>query len=165
MRSLVLGRFQPLHLGHVKMVEYAADKSTFITVGVGSCNCSETADNPFTASEREWMLRESLDLKIPYELKRIPDFGDNGRWISWIMENIGFDVFMTNSSAERRIFEDADLKVESIPFFNREVYWATEVRRRILEDEDWASLLPQGTVRVLGAIDGIYRIKRLNGRA
>lgn len=161
MRSLVLGRFQPLHLGHLKMIEHAAQKSTFLTIGVGSCNSSMTPENPFSAQEREEMIKESVRLQIPYEIKRIPDFGDNAQWARWIIENVRFDAFMTNSPNERRIFEHEGVKVQEMPFFDRGAYSATEVRRRLIEGGDWASLLPLGTVKVMSRIDGEYRIRRL----
>jgi nicotinamide-nucleotide adenylyltransferase len=164
MRSLVIGRFQPLHLGHMRMISYVADRSNFLTIGLGSCNSPPTSENPFSAEERERMIKESLKIPISYDLKRIPDFGENRAWVRWIVENVRFDSFWTNSQVERKIFEDARMKVEEIPFFDRETYSATEVRKRILEDGDWATLLPEGTVKVLGEIDGIYRVKELTGR-
>jgi nicotinamide-nucleotide adenylyltransferase len=164
MRSLVLGRFQPLHLGHMQMVEYVAERSSFLTIGLGSCNSPSTSENPFTAEEREQMIKESLRLPISFDIKRIPDFGDNKAWAKWVEANISFDVFWTNSQNEREIFLDEGRKVQEIPFFDRETYSASEVRKRILEDGDWSTLLPQGTVKVLGTIDGIYRIKNLSGR-
>ncbi|MFH1055083.1 MAG: nicotinamide-nucleotide adenylyltransferase [Candidatus Altiarchaeota archaeon] len=161
MRALVLGRFQPLHLGHVRMIEYAASQCEYLTIGIGSCNKTPDIENPFTAEEREEMLKESLTLTIPYELKRIPDFGDNNRWIRWIRENIRFDAFLTNSQKEREIFTDAGLKVLPIPFFRREEYSSTEVRKRIIEGGDWRSLIPDGTMKVFEEADGINRITNL----
>ncbi len=162
MRALVVGRFQPLHIGHVRMLEYAASKATYLVIGIGSCNSAKTPENPFSAEEREAMLKESLQLKRPYELKRIPDFGDDGKWSAWIRENLSFDAYMTNSERERGIMEAAGANVQPIPFYERELYSATEVRRRMLEDGDWMSLLPEGTVKVIGAVDGLYRVKKLS---
>lgn len=161
MRSLVLGRFQPLHIGHVKMVEYAADKSKYLVIGLGSCNKSGTWENPFSAQEREEMLKQSLELDKPFEIKRIPDFEDDNMWVQWIIENLNFDVFMTNSLRERRIFEEEGLKVLDIPFFERDLYSATNVREMIMVDGDWASLLPVGTVKVLTKIGGRSMIKEM----
>ncbi len=161
MRSLVIGRFQPLHVGHVKMIEYASEKSNYLVVGLGSCNKSMEWENPFTAEEREEMIKESLSLDTPYEIKRIPDFGDDREWVEWIKGNLGFEALLTNSDNERRIFEEAGLEVDSVPFYDREKYSATEVRRRMLEDEDWAELLPVGSVKVISRIDGVYRVKEL----
>ena len=162
MRSLVVGRFQPPHIGHIRMLEYAASKSKYLIIGLGSCNKSGTLDNPFTAEEREEMLKESLNIKTPYEIKRIPDFGDNDKWIEWIKENIGFDVLFTNSENEKEIFTKAGFKVNPLPLVDRETYSATEVRERILGGGDWSSLLPTGTIKVLGRVDGRHRIRQLS---
>jgi len=161
MRSLVVGRFQPLHLGHLKMLEYAASKSKYLVIGLGSCNKCDTWENPFTAEEREEMIKESLKVQVPYEIKRVPDFDDDGVWLKWIRDNVGFDILMTNSLPERRIFEEAGLKVLDIPFFDRSNYSATNVRERMLAGGDWASLLPVGTTKVLTRIDGTSRIRQL----
>jgi len=164
MRSLIIGRFQPLHLGHVKMIEYAAAKSKFLTIGLGSCNLCDTYENPFTAEEREHMIKESVSIETPYEIKRIPDFGDPPRWAAWIADNINFDAVMTNSPCEKEIFTKAGKKVIDIPFFDRQQYSASEVRDRILADDNWVELLPAGTVKVMTHIDGKYRIASLTRR-
>ena len=129
------------------MIEYAASKSTYLTIGLGSCNRSGTIDHPFTAEEREDMIKRSVNIEIPYEIKRIPDFDDNELWVKWIIENLRFDVFMTNSGNEKEVFTKAGIQVEDIPFFDRETYSASEVRKRILGDGDWSSLLPAGTIK------------------
>lgn len=145
------------------MLEKAASDAEHLIIGVGSCNREGTKDNPFSAQEREMMIAESLKIPVTYEFVRIPDFKDNGQWIRWIRDNIRFDVFKTNSPREREIFEKEGIKVEELPFYNRPEYWATEVRKRVIEDGDWRSLLPDGTMKVLEEIGGIERIRRLNG--
>ncbi len=150
-----------MHLGHLKMMEYVASRSKYLVVGIGSCNRQGTQDNPFSAQEREQMIKESLELPVPYELKRIPDFDDSLKWISWIRENIHFDVFASNSAVEKKIFEDAGFKATDIPFYDREKYSSTQIRERIISGGDWQSLLPAGTIRVMSEIGGVDRIREL----
>jgi len=107
------------------------------------------------------MIKESLELPVPYELKRIPDFDDSLKWISWIRENIHFDVFASNSAVEKKIFEDAGFKATDIPFYDREKYSSTQIRERIISGGDWQSLLPAGTIRVMSEIGGVDRIREL----
>jgi nicotinamide-nucleotide adenylyltransferase len=158
---LVLGRFQPLHLGHVFMMERAASAASRLIIGIGSSNRHGTMDNPFSADERERMIRESLLIPVPYDIRRIPDFDDNDHWIGWIRDNIAFDVFMTNSPRERELFEKAGLKVAELPFLRRSEYWATEIRHRIIGGGDYRSLLPEGTLKVLADVGGQERIRDL----
>jgi nicotinamide-nucleotide adenylyltransferase len=161
MRCLVLGRFQPLHLGHVRMIEYAASKADELVIGIGSSNAPRGANNPFTLAERRRMLKASLKLEVPYTIVGIPDFGDDKKWLKWIMENVEFDSFMTNAENERRIFRKAGIKVLKVPFYRRPLYWATKVRKRMQEGGDWEGLLPPGTAKVLKAINGVKKIKNV----
>ena len=162
MHSLVIGRFQPLHKGHVQMLEYAASKSTFLVIGVGSCNRQDTFENPFLAQEREQMIKESLEFEIPYELRRIPDFDDDQKWIGWISENIHFDTLMSNSELEQNIFRGGGFNVLDIPFYDRQKLSSTEVRKKMIEGGDWMSLLPAGTLKIIEEIDGVERVKKLS---
>jgi len=45
--------------------------------------------------------------------------------------------------------------------FNRKDYSGSEIRRRILADGDWESLVPQAVIDVLQEINGIRRMKDL----
>lgn len=161
MRGLVIGRFQPFHLGHLKMAESAAKKCDFLTIGIGSSNISGTLENPFSADERKKMIKASFKPEIPYEIKLIPDLNDPPRWAAWIKKNTAFDEFYTNSEKEKKIFQDAGCKVVALPFFLRRTYCASEVRFRIMSGGDWAGLLPSGAVSVMRRVDGVKRIKAL----
>jgi len=161
MRALVIGRFQPFHLGHLKMLEYVAAREEAVVVGVGSSNRSRTIDNPFTAEERMEMIRNSVSFRN-FVLVGIPDMNDNSKWVGWIRDNLDFKVVYTNSNNEREIFISAGFKVKRIPFFNREKYSAVEVRKRIIGGCEWESLVPQGTLEVMDRIKGAQRIRNLS---
>ncbi|MBP1449059.1 MAG: adenylyltransferase/cytidyltransferase family protein, partial [Thermoproteus sp.] len=58
MRVAFVGRFQPLHLGHVKVLEWISQNHEDVLVVIGSADKGVTRDNPFTAGERiEMFLR------------------------------------------------------------------------------------------------------------
>lgn len=59
--TFFIGRFQPFHEGHKHIVEIALQKSQFVVVGLGSANRSRSIKNPFTAEEREEIIRESFN--------------------------------------------------------------------------------------------------------
>ncbi len=161
MRALVIGRFQPFHLGHLSLIEYVASKAEFMILGVGSSNNPVSVENPFTFDERSEMINNSLDIGVGYEIVGIPDFNDNKRWISWIKDNIVFDSFFGNSENEVGIFKDAGIIVVDVPFFERDLYSATEVRGRMVDGGGWEALLPPGSVKVIRDVNGIERIKNL----
>ena len=59
MRALFIGRFQPFHKGHLKIIQQASETYDQILVGIGSSQYSHTVDNPFTAEERTEMIEWS----------------------------------------------------------------------------------------------------------
>ena len=49
----------------------------------------------------------------------------------------------------------------SIPFFKREVYSATEIRNRILTDHNWRELVPKSVSNIIDSIKGVERMMTL----
>ncbi|MFH1402798.1 MAG: nicotinamide-nucleotide adenylyltransferase [Candidatus Altiarchaeota archaeon] len=162
MKALVVGRFQPLHKGHVSLIEYAAAHSGELLIGVGSSNKSGVKDNPFSFEEREDMIVNSLVLDVGFEVVGIPDFGDDGKWMEWISENLDFDAYYGNTERETNLFRQAGFSVVEVPFFNRVLYSATEVRRRIVEDGDWRSLVPDAVAKVIEESGGVDKVRKLD---
>lgn len=56
-----VGRFQPLHAGHLHVMRHALAHADRLVVLVGSSNRPRSAVNPFTARERIGVIREALD--------------------------------------------------------------------------------------------------------
>ncbi|HET8705250.1 MAG TPA: NUDIX domain-containing protein [Pseudomonadales bacterium] len=57
---VVLGRFQPVHVGHVELLREALNKAQEVLVLVGSAGRPRCIRNPFSFREREIMLREAV---------------------------------------------------------------------------------------------------------
>ncbi|MEB3860169.1 MAG: adenylyltransferase/cytidyltransferase family protein, partial [Desulfurococcales archaeon] len=60
-RLLVPGRFQPLHRGHLKTIDYALGLSEKVIVVIGSAQESFTLANPLTAGERFEILELAFE--------------------------------------------------------------------------------------------------------
>ncbi len=58
--AIVIGRFQPFHFGHQRLVEEALRSAERVIVVVGSARQPRSVKNPFTLDERERMVRSSL---------------------------------------------------------------------------------------------------------
>lgn len=52
-----IGRFQPLHQGHVDMIQHALEKGRHVIVLVGSAYQARSTRNPFTYEERKTMIK------------------------------------------------------------------------------------------------------------
>lgn len=73
-----IGRFQPLHAGHIKVIQEGLDRASFMVVLVGSANEPRSYRNPFNAHERAQMIRES--------------FGNNARLIVLPLEDSAYNL-------------------------------------------------------------------------
>nr|AIE95863.1 Nicotinamide mononucleotide adenylyltransferase [uncultured marine thaumarchaeote AD1000_70_G10] len=58
--GILIGRFQPLHKGHVNAIEFARDNSERLFVIVGSAEKSNQERNPFSFEERKRMIGLAL---------------------------------------------------------------------------------------------------------
>ena len=166
MRGLYVGRFQPMHLGHLKAIQYILGEVDEVIIVVGSTQISHELNNPFTVGERISMIRRALEeAGIPpnrYWIIPVPDAGMHMVWVSQVVGYCPeFSVAYTNEPLTRRLFIEAGYEVRPIPYFNRGVYSATEVRRRMLNDENWEELVPPAVARFIREIKGIERLKDL----
>ena len=55
-----IGRFQPLHRGHLSILSRALEESHNVIVLIGSANQPRNVRNPWTAAERTVMLQSTL---------------------------------------------------------------------------------------------------------
>jgi nicotinamide-nucleotide adenylyltransferase len=165
-RALFVGRFQPFHYGHLHAVQTILKECDELVLVVGSAQMSHEPDNPFTAGERLEMIRAALDAAgVPsnrYLIIPIPDAPAHRVWVSAVeSQTPRFDTVYTNQSLTRRLLIEAGYEVRRIEMYERGKYEATEIRRRILEAEDWSDLVPSEVYRIVQEIDGENRIRDL----
>mgnify|MGYP001236183296 CR=1 FL=1 len=58
--AILIGRFEPVHTGHVALLREALSRAQRAIVVVGSAHQPRSPRNPFTWQEREAMLRGAL---------------------------------------------------------------------------------------------------------
>lgn len=165
--GVFIGRFQPFHLGHLEAVKYALTKVNQLIIVIGSAQYSHTLTNPFTAGERLVMIKLALkEAGIScdkYFIVPVEDVNMHGVWVAHLKSRLpNFDVAFSNEPVTSRLLKEAGIKVEKIPFFNRDVYSATEIRRRILKGENWMELVPKAVAQFIKEIKGDERIIELS---
>ena len=165
-RGLYVGRFQPVHFGHLRAIQHILSEVDELVIVVGSTQLSHELGNPFTAGERITMLRLALEeagiSPDRYWIVGVPDAEMHSVWVSKVVAYCpSFDVVYTNEPLTRRLFVEAGYEVRPVPYFQRHVYSATEVRRRILNDEDWQELVPRSVAEYIVEIGGVERLKDL----
>jgi len=165
-RGLFVGRFQPFHKGHLKPLKDILEKLDELVIVVGSAQYSHKIDNPFTAGERVTMIRLALEEEgiqpLKYWIIPVSDVHVHMIWVSHVVGYTPkFTVVYSNEPLTRRLFVEAGYKVEPVPFHKREVYSATEIRKRMLNGQKWEKLVPNSVVQFIKEINGVERIRNL----
>lgn len=111
MSSLFIGRFQPLHTGHVSVIERYPD----LVIGIGSSQYSRTLDNPLTFAERRWCLEQVTNTPIV----AIPDIHADDRWVEHLLKIVytvtpTVDCVISGNPVVQRLCVAAGLIVETI---------------------------------------------------
>jgi nicotinamide-nucleotide adenylyltransferase len=166
MRGLFVGRFQPVHNGHLKALEFIFEQVDELIIGIGSAQVSHTLKNPFTTSERMEMLIRALDEagveRGKYMLIPLPDINFNSIWAPYVEAMVPkFEVVFTGNSLVAQLFRERGYKVLVQPMFRKDILSATEIRRRMIEDEPWEDLVPKSVAQYIKEIKGVERIKML----
>ncbi|AKJ28211.1 bifunctional nicotinamide-nucleotide adenylyltransferase/Nudix hydroxylase [Caldimonas brevitalea] len=88
--SLLIGRFQPLHNGHLALLQQALGLAPRCVVVIGSAFQARTPRNPFTWQERAQMLRLALPEADRGRLHFLPvrDYYDDTRWIGAVRAGV-----------------------------------------------------------------------------
>lgn len=148
MNGLLIGRFQPFHLGHLEALQFALSKVDKLWVGLGSSNKPVQKNNPFSAEERKQMILSSIDnsMKEKISIYFIPDLDNHVKWIEKIDTIVPkFDIIFSNDELTKYLYSKRSVQVIAIPFLNRNVLSGTNIRDLIISDQKWDNLVPHGT--------------------
>ncbi|MBM3228902.1 nicotinamide-nucleotide adenylyltransferase [Candidatus Parvarchaeota archaeon] len=167
--GLFVGRFQPVHNGHVKAIRHALGKCKRLIVLVGSSQKSYEPQDPFTVGQRIEMLHQALtDEGVGKNciILSVPDIQNNALWVSHIESLVpSFDIVFSNNPLVKRLFEDAGYKVESSHMFARETLEGTRIRRLMFETtgEEWRHYVPKAVAEFVKRNNAIWKIKSIMG--
>ena len=90
------------------------------------------------------------------------DINFNAIWVAHVkMMTPPFSVVYSGNSLVKQLFYEEEFEVRNPPLYDRMNLSGTEIRRRMLEDENWQELVPQATIDVIEEINGVERLKNL----
>ena len=164
MDGLLIGRFQPFHLGHLDAVLFGLSRAENLFICIGSSNKSNEKRNPFSAEERREMIISSIEPSMADQLKifDIPDVGDHEKWTFEIDKIVPkYDIIFTNDEFTKTLFEKREMNVVPVELKDREKFSGTNIRELIVDDKNWQDLVPRGTKKVLDKIGAKERLKNL----
>jgi nicotinamide-nucleotide adenylyltransferase len=155
MKSLFIGRFQPIHKGHIHTMKQILSKDEDIIMIVGSAQYSHTPDNPFTGGERVMFIKQALiDEKLPLERITVVPLSDINIHPLWIahMRSFApyFDKAYSHNPLVKRLLEDSGIKTDSTKLLERSTYSGSHVRDLIRwNNSEWEKLVPEGVVKLI----------------
>lgn len=87
--GVLIGRFQPLHLGHLHTIERAIDEVDELVIVIGSAKTARNLRNPFIAVERREMIESALTpskrSKVRFEFVR-DYFYNTPAWVAEVRD-------------------------------------------------------------------------------
>ncbi|MBC7085103.1 MAG: nicotinamide-nucleotide adenylyltransferase [Methanomethylovorans sp.] len=163
-RAFYIGRFQPFHLGHYSIICSIAKEVDEVVIGIGSAQKSHDPENPFTAGERVLMIRHALeDANVKHYAIPIEDLQRNAVWVSHIISmSPPFNVVYSNNPLVIQLFKEANIDVRQPPMFNRKGYSGTEIRKMMIEGNEWRQLVPPAVAEVIDEIGGVERLRNVS---
>lgn len=167
MRALFVGRFQPLHLGHIKAI-LEISKTYKVIVVIGSAQESFTIKNPFTAGERvEMFINEGNFKGLNLNVIPVMDINNHAIWVKYIISLVPkFDVVYTLNPLTKILFEKEGFEVRKQRIYKSKdgkIYSGTEIRKEIYsKNEDvWRNMVSEDTYKFIKKIKGDQRIINL----
>jgi nicotinamide-nucleotide adenylyltransferase len=157
--ALFIGRFQPFHNGHLKVIRDILEENRKITILIGGPGKPDEK-NPFSFSERERMIRLALRSEgiEAYSVHRVSNVNDDDRWNAKIRGLGSFDVAYSRNPWVARCLRRIGIPVKKHAFYQRYKNCGRVIRRRIIEGKDWKPLVPAGVYKYIRRIDGEKRI-------
>jgi len=144
--GLVVGRFQPFHLGHLYLLNQALKYADRVVIAIGSSNIIDL-DNPIAFSDRKKMLQKVIDKEgLTSKVLKIvpsPDHPDDKKWLSLLIKQTGkFDIAIGNNDWVNGILKNAGFKIIEIPYLIRDKYQGKFVREQFAQGKKWKSSIP-----------------------
>lgn len=169
--ALFIGRFQPLHHGHIYVIKQILKSYKEIKIGIGSSQLSHVLNDPFTSEERKMFLNKALDKRgissNSYEIYDIPDIFNAVKWVDHVISIVGqFNSIYSNSDWVRELFSNKGIKVEKKISIFKKKFSANNIRRLISKnDKKWKTLVPKEVAELIEEFNGINRIQSLYEKA
>lgn len=166
-RGILIGRMQPIHKGHIQVIKKILEEVDEIIICIGSAQLSHELKDPFTAGERVVMVTQALAEEninpSRYYIIPLEDINYNAIWAAHVkLMTPPFSIVYSGNPLVKQLFEEEGYDVRNPPLYDRLHLSGSEVRRRILNNENWQELVADSTIEIMKEIKGVERLKNLS---
>ncbi len=166
MRGLFVGRFQPFHNGHLHIIQKALEEVDELVIVIGSAECSFSSKDPFTAGERFEMIDAVMKQLGLFNRVKIIPIRDVNRYSIWVDHILSYipriDVVFTNNGLTETLFKEKGIEVRGTELVDRSKLSGVVIRERMIADEQWEDLVPEGVGAIVKDIGGPGRLRRIS---
>ncbi len=154
-KGLILGRFQPLHMGHLSLFEAAIDDEHELLICICSSNEKRTTLNPYTSLERIRMIKSVLsNYDCKYDIFEIPDINNNDLYVKHLEIMVPkFDLVYSGNNLVKILFENAGYSVVIPNLINREAWQGASIRQAMKDGDDWEMDVPASVANIISEIE------------
>ena len=154
-KGLILGRFQPLHMGHLSLFEAVIDDGHELLICIGSSNKERTNDNPYTSLERTRMIGSVLsNYNCKYDIFEIPDINNNDLYVKHLESMVPeFNLVYSGNKLVKKLFENAGYSVIVPNLINREAWQGASIRQARKDDDNWEMDVPASVASIISEIE------------
>lgn len=146
--ALLIGRFQPFHRGHERLVDFCKKRFDDAVVGIGSSGKSRTSENLLNYTERKSLIKALYPDIVVFSVK---DREDDREWVEEVEEKIEEStdyspsdmVPITRNNWTERCFRRGGYDVVHHELLEPEKYSATKIRNLIRRGDEWQYLVPE----------------------
>jgi len=155
MRSAFIGRFQPVHKGHIYSVSQILEKKEDLIIVIGSAQYSHTPNNPFTGGERVMFMKGALiEEGLPLDrIDIIPlaDINIHPLWVSHLRSFVPyFKKAYTHNPLVQSLLKAAGVEVDETDLLERNTYSAKNIRNLIgWDNPEWETLVPDSVAKII----------------
>ncbi|HJN55745.1 MAG TPA: hypothetical protein QF646_05105 [Candidatus Poseidoniales archaeon] len=135
--DIVLGRFQPFHLGHAGLLTSVLDAASpaIVMVAIGSANAGIGPNDPWSAAERQEMIEawaEDEGHSDRLRFVHIPDINDPPNWVKHAEMYHGTSgVLHTSDASTESLYEESGWIIQRHELLNREDLVGWRVRETL----------------------------------
>ena len=163
MKGLMMGRFQPFHLGHLDLAKQILFECDELIIAITSSQFNYLEKDPFTSGERIEMIHNSLressvDLTRCFVVSVENQF-NVATWASYLKSALPhFDKVYSGNNYVSMLLADCGIDVVTPIFLDRSKYNATKIRSMIISDENWNDFVPNAVYEFLTKINAKNRL-------
>ena len=165
--ALFIGRFQPLHHGHIYIINYILKRYKKLKIGIGSSQLSYKKNDPFTGEERVTFIKSAMETRNVkanrYAIYKIPDIFNAQKWVNHVISIVGhIDIIYSNSDWVRELFINKGYRVGKKLGIFKKKFNGSNIRKLIKNgDNSWTRLVPKEIAKLIRKFDGLKRIRSL----